>query len=195
MSKPSRLNAKDLINVGIYSVLYFIIMLTIGFLGFIPVFIILLAVIPALVGGIPFMLFLTKVEKFGMVTLLGTINGTLMFIAGMGYWACFTGLFFGLIADLILARGQYKNSTLSLCAYTIFSCWVIGNFLPFFVGREEYFAMLAKGYSDSYAQQLESLLPMWSLPVLFAACFVCGAIGSIIGRKACSNQFQRAGIV
>lgn len=195
MNQQSRLTAKDLINVGIYSVLYFFIMIVIGFLGFIPVFIPLLAVIPALLGGIPFMLFLTRVEKFGMVTLLGFINGTLMFIAGMGYWACLTGLLFGLIADFILARGHYKSSWLSLCAYTLFSCWVIGNFIPFFVGREAYFAMLVQGYSESYAQQLKALLPMWSLPVLFIACLLCGAIGSVIGKRVCANQFKRAGIV
>ncbi|MGF1728652.1 MptD family putative ECF transporter S component [Photobacterium kasasachensis] len=195
MNQQPRLTVKDLINVGIYSVLYFFIMIIIGFLGFIPVFIPLLAVIPALLGGIPFMLFLTRVDKFGMVTLLGSINGILMFIAGMGYWACLTGLLFGLIADLVLARGQYKSPKLSLCGYTLFSGWVIGNFIPFFVGREEYFAMLKQGYSESYAQQLEALLPMWSLPFLFVACILCGAIGSVIGKRTCANQFKRAGII
>ncbi|WDA23109.1 MptD family putative ECF transporter S component [Aeromonas hydrophila] len=195
MNQQTHLTAKDLINVGIYSVLYFFIMIIIGLLGFIPVFIPFLAAIPALLGGIPFMLFLTRVEKFGMVTLLGTINGILMFIAGMGYWVCLTGLLFGLIADIALARGQYKSPKLNLCGYTLFSGWLIGNFIPFFVGREEYFAMLKQGYSESYAQQLETLLPIWSLPFLFITCILCGAIGSVIGKRVCSIQFKRAGIV
>ncbi len=38
MNQQSRLTAKDLINIGIYSVLYFFIMIVIGFLGFIPPF-------------------------------------------------------------------------------------------------------------------------------------------------------------
>lgn len=109
MNQQSRLTAKDLINIGIYSVLYFFIMIVIGFLGFIPpVFIPLLAVIPALLGGIPFMLFLTRVEKFGMVTLLGFINGTLMFIAGMGYWG-------GLSHRLVV----WLNRRLHPCAWTL----------------------------------------------------------------------------
>lgn len=72
-ANPNRLQGKDLINVGIFTAIYFVIVLVVAMLSFIPVFLPLLAIIVPLVGGIPFMLFLTKVNKFGMILIMSVI--------------------------------------------------------------------------------------------------------------------------
>lgn len=63
--KNEKLKGKDLINVGIFSAIYFVIVMAIAMTGFIPVMLPLLAVFVPVLGGIPFMLFLTKVKKPG----------------------------------------------------------------------------------------------------------------------------------
>ena len=67
MKNLNKLEGKDLVNIGIYCAIFFIIVMVVSFLGFIPVMIPLLTVFCPLAGGIPFMLFLTKVKKFGMI--------------------------------------------------------------------------------------------------------------------------------
>ena len=61
----TRLTVKDLINVGVFTALYIVIFFVSSFIGYIPVFMVLLPVICAVVVGIPFMLFLSKTHTFG----------------------------------------------------------------------------------------------------------------------------------
>ena len=64
------MKGKDLINIGIFSAIYFVIVFVIAILGMIPVFLPLLSVLVPIFGGIPFMLFLTRVRKFGMIWIM-----------------------------------------------------------------------------------------------------------------------------
>ena len=82
----NKLQGKDLINVGIFTAIYFVVMMAIAMLGFIPIFLPLLIVLVPLIGGIVMMLYYSKVQKFGMVSLTGLICGILMLLTGMGYW-------------------------------------------------------------------------------------------------------------
>ena len=65
----NKLQAKDLINLGLFTVLYFMIGCCVAIpIGFVPIFLPILGALWSLITGIPFMLFLTRVKKFGMVT-------------------------------------------------------------------------------------------------------------------------------
>ena len=68
--KSSRLEGKDLITIGIYTVIYVVIVMLVAMLGFIPIFIPLMAVLCPLIGGIPYMLYVTKAKKFGMTAIM-----------------------------------------------------------------------------------------------------------------------------
>jgi len=64
----NKLQAKDLINLGLFTVLYFVIGCCVAIpIGFVPIFLPILGALWSLITGIPFMLFLTRVKKFGMV--------------------------------------------------------------------------------------------------------------------------------
>lgn len=63
MKNDAKLKGKDLINVGIYAAIYCVIMTAVAMLGFIPIMMPMLCVLVPLLGGIPMMLFMTKVKK------------------------------------------------------------------------------------------------------------------------------------
>ena len=87
--KSSRLEGKDLITIGIYTVIYVVIVMLVAMLGFIPVFIPLMAVLCPLIGGIPYMLYVTKAKKFGMTAIMGFLNGVLrQRLSYYGNWSC-----------------------------------------------------------------------------------------------------------
>ena len=67
-------------------------MFAVACLGFIPIFMVLICGIIPLVAGIPYMLYLTRVKKFGMITIMGLLVGIIMFVTGMGYFSIVTGL-------------------------------------------------------------------------------------------------------
>ncbi|MBQ8079133.1 MAG: MptD family putative ECF transporter S component, partial [Oscillospiraceae bacterium] len=37
-------------------------------------------------------------------------------------------------------------------------------------------------------------MPAWMCPVMFAAAFVCGVIGGLLGRALLKKHFEKAGI-
>ena len=99
------LQAKDLINVGIFTAIYFVIFFAGTMLGYIPIFIPLLGLVCPILCGIPFMLYLTKVKKFGMVSLTGIILGLINLVMGSGMLVLIFGIIFGILGDLILKAG------------------------------------------------------------------------------------------
>ena len=69
--KTNRLNGKDLINIGIFTAVYFILNLLIAAaMGFIPIVNMMIPFVSSLVLGIPMMLYFSKIKKFGMVLIL-----------------------------------------------------------------------------------------------------------------------------
>ena len=58
-----KLNGNDLINVGIFSAIYFVIVFITAMLGMVPILYPMLTVIFPLFGGVVYMLFLTRVLK------------------------------------------------------------------------------------------------------------------------------------
>ena len=60
MKTGNKLRGRDLINIGIYGAIYFVILFVVAIPGMIPIFLPLLSVLIPILGGIPFMLFLTK---------------------------------------------------------------------------------------------------------------------------------------
>lgn len=191
----SRLNGKDFINIGIFTVFYYVLVAVGGFLGFVPFFIPLLSVICPLLGGIPFMLFLTRVKKFGMISLMGTLIGLFLFLGGMGIMVFPVGIVFGVLADLYIRSGSYQNIRKGIVGYGIFSIIMMGNFLPIILNRESYAAdLIAGGYGADYAATLMTVMPDWILPILLVACFVSGIAGGFIGKAALKKHFKKAGM-
>lgn len=191
----NRIHAKDLVNIGIFSVIYVVLVMAASMLGFIPVFIPLLAVICPLIGGIPYMLFLTRVKKFGMIWIMAIIMGIVMFTGGMGVIALPTSILFGLLADLTARSGGYTSAKKSVLSHGVFSMWLVGNFIPIVINREAYTAnIIAGGYGREYAEALMKLMPDWILPVLLVCSFVFGILGGLIGRALLRKHFIRAGI-
>ena len=67
-----KLTGKDLINIGIFSAIYFVLSF-IGMFLIIPVLWIIMPGIIAILAGIPFMLLCAKVQKPGVPLLMGLI--------------------------------------------------------------------------------------------------------------------------
>ena len=104
-----KLGVKDFINVGLFSVIYFVMFTISGILGYIPLCVVILPLIAGVLGGIPFVLFTLKEQKFGAVTLMGMITGFLTFLVGQTWMSILFGLVFGFLGDLIMKSGNYKS--------------------------------------------------------------------------------------
>lgn len=156
-----KLGGKDFINIGIFTALYFIVVFIVACLGFVPILMALICAIIPLIAGIPYMLFVTKIHKFGMITIMGLLIGILMFVTGMGYFSIGTGLVCGFLADCILKAGKWASAKMSVLSHGVFSCWLVGNFLPFLLTADTYLDQVRSSFGDAYVTELMTYLQPW----------------------------------
>ncbi|MCH4167922.1 MAG: MptD family putative ECF transporter S component [Streptococcaceae bacterium] len=189
-----KLNVKDLINIGLFTALYFICYFTAGMTGFIPVMMLLLPFLIGLVGGIPIMLFLTKVPKFGALSIMGIIVLLLMFFMGHPWMILAFGIPVVLFGDWIASRGNYKQWHLLVAGYTIFSLWPIGAMYPLIFMKETYLKSLEGGYGTEYTNALDNLFSGAVVPFIVIGGILGSILGAYLGRAVLKKHFKRAGI-
>lgn len=192
----NKMQAKDLINIGLFTVLYFVLGCCVAIpIGFVPIFLPILGALWTLITGIPFMLFAVRAKKFGMVTIMAVLSGLLMGLTGMGFWGILTGAVFGLLGDLIMKSGSYQSAKKTVLGYGVFSLWMIGTYIPMYFMVEQSRADFAKSFGDEYADKVMSVMPMWSIVLVIAGIFLCALLGGLIGKAVLKKHFAKAGIV
>ncbi len=191
----NKLQGKNFISIGIFTAIYFVVNFIVSMLGVIPIFIPLTAVFVPLIGGIPMMLYFSKIKKFGMLTISSLLIGILMLLTGMGYWCILTCVVCALVAEFILKGSGYKSAKIEVLAHGVFSIWTIGAFIPIIFFRDSYYDMLVQYGRVDYANALMGYMPDWILPLLIIGAFIAGIAGGLIGRKIFKKHFERAGIV
>lgn len=191
-----KLQAKDLINIGLFTVLYFVLGCCVAIpIGFVPIFLPILGALWTLITGIPFMLFAVRVKKFGMVTIMAILAGILMGLTGMGFWGVPMGVVFGLLGDLIMKSGNYASVKKTILGYGVFSLWMIGTYIPMYFMVEQSRADFAAGFGEEYADKVMSVMPMWSIVLVIAGIFLCALLGGLIGKALLKKHFAKAGIL
>ena len=193
-AKSNKLQAKDLINVGIFTTIYFVLFFAGMMLGYIPILIPLLGLVCPILCGIPFMLYLTKVKKFGMVSLTGIILGLLNLIMGSGVLVLIAGVAFGVLSDLVLRTSKYQSWKCTFIGNGIFSLWIMGYVSRMFLTRDAFFSSLVSSYGQEYVDTLMSYTPGWMFPVLFIVTFIGGVLGALLGKAVLKKHFEKEGI-
>ena len=193
----SKLKAKDFITVGIFTAILIVVEFLCGMLGYIhPYIVASYVVMIPLVGASPMMLFYTKVEKFGMITITSVLIAIIMFVLGMGYLGAPLIVAAGVIADLIAKSGKYKSFKKTIISYGVFCLWICANYFPVIVTADSYRKDLVDGgYSAEYCDDLFRAINEKTIAVLLILCFVFGCIGAVIGKKVVKKHFEKAGIV
>jgi energy-coupling factor transport system substrate-specific component len=189
------LTTRDLINVGIFTVLYFAAVAVLGQLGaLVPILQVLGPLYIPIVAGIPFTLFLTRVEKFGMITILGLLVGLLVLATGQAFWVPLLALVLAPAADLICRAGGYRRWPYLVAGYAVFSLMLIGTVVPLFFAREAFLERVGQRHDDAWVQSIVDLTPSWMFAVMIAMLIVGAVIGAYLGRAVLRKHFERAGI-
>ena len=111
MENTKKLTGKDLINVGIYTAMTLVIFFVVGLLTALPVVYPFLFIIWPIVCGIPMMLYYTKIQKFGMLTITGIIGGIFFYLIGYGWIGLLGWVLGGILSDVVLKIGGYEKIT------------------------------------------------------------------------------------
>ena len=131
MENTKKLTGKDLINVGIYTAMTLVIFFVVGLLTALPVVYPFLFIIWPIVCGIPMMLYYTKIQKFGMLTITGIIGGIFFYLIGYGWIGLLGWVLGGILSDVVLKIGGYQKFKADLAAGTLGEVYI-------FCGEESY---------------------------------------------------------
>lgn len=199
MSKKKKIQIKDLVTIGVYTALYFIMVAISALLvifiipGYSYVFI---PVISALLSGTIFMLMVAKVPRFGAITIMGSIMGIFFFIMGRFPGALFICIVIAFIADGIAYLMRYKNKKGLLLSYLIFSFSTIGPVIPMFIFPTVYINQLIEvGHDVTYIEGVFNNISQNTLSVLIGGIIVAAIVGGLFGQKMMNKHFEKAGIV
>ena len=197
MNQNRKLTGKDVIAIGIYSAIYFVLNFAAMMTGLIPLLWILLPGTVAILTGIPFLLMVVKVPKPGAVLIMGLITAFLYFVTGQ-----FTVLILitMLIACVVSEAYRYitkynlKFSNLAV-AFILFGYGMAGSPLALFVYRESFLAQISETMSQEYVVAISSYITTPMLILLLVSPIAGGFFGVLIAGGIFKKHFKKAGIV
>lgn len=195
---PNKLTVPDLISVGVFTALYFVLVTVATFTcALLPgVGNIVLPALAALISGSVYMLLAAKLQKFGGITIMGLVMGLFFFVSGHFVLSFAANIVCGLLADLIAARGKFRNEKLLLVSYAVFSYGLTGPILPLWFMKDAYIANLtARGKDAAYIDTLFAPINNGSFVATMAAILVCAVLGGLFGQRMMKKHFEKAGIV
>ncbi|UTC64090.1 MptD family putative ECF transporter S component [Treponema sp. OMZ 788] len=191
----NRLALKDLINIGIFSVIYFVGLFVIGMpLGFLVITYLAFPFTVSLILGIAVMFLLAKVQKSLGLFIFAAIPGCLMTLMGHTPVVAIHSLIVAVLAEIVRKVLGYNTAKGSIVGYSIMSLWLCGAFWQIFLLKDQYFALTEKMMGTDYARELTSL-PWWIMPMLYVTAFLGGILGGLLGKKVLKKHFEKAGLV
>lgn len=192
------LKGKDLITIGIFSAIYFVINFIFMLLsGFHPMIWILMPAFIALFSGIPFMLMCAKVQKPGAVLLMGAITALIYFVTGQFTVIILVSFVIACgLGEIVRSVTRYNSFRRNAIAFVCFSLGMTGSPLPIWLMRESFLAQISEqGMPADYVASLEAASSPGMLVVLFAAPIIGAVIGAFITKSMFKKHFSKAGIV
>lgn len=192
-----RLTVKDLINIGVFTAVYFIIFMIATMTSYIPIMIFAFTVVAAVLAGIPMILFLSRVKKFGMVTIMSVLLGIIVLVMGYGIPGLGIAVACGVISDLLLVAGKWKSWKSMLGAYVVISLWPVGTLIPILMMGTAYFEGFRASMGDAYvsgAIGIFTAVSGWLIPAVIAATVIAAIVGAYLGKAVLKKHFVRAGI-
>ena len=194
--RKKRLNARDLITLGIFNAIAIVCYAVVVALVCTTVIGLFFSTAAAfLVLGTVYMVTVAKVRKRGTYFVCGLIMSVVGLIGGRIFTTigCIAG---GAIAELLVGDySKVKRIILAYCGYAV--AVALGIYLPAFMMGAEYIARMGakRGMTLETAQSYMGLYTPTMLAIVIAANIVGALAGALIGRKVLKKHFIKAGLV
>ena len=190
-----KLKVKDLVSIGVFAVIYFVLMFGVGMMGMIPILFLIYPTVLGIVAGTVIMLFMAKVQKPWALFILGMISPLVMFAMGHTYVVAVLSLIVMTIAELIRKIGNYNSFKYNMLSYAVFSIWICSSMMQMLLAKEKYLEMSIEMMGKDYVDAMEKLITYPHMALVALGAFLGGIIGAYIGKALLKKHFEKAGIV
>ena len=192
--KEQKLKIKDLVTIGVFAVIYVVIMFSVGMIGVIPILFLVYPTILGIVSGTVVMLFMAKVQKPWALLIFGMLTPIFMMVEGHTYILVLHAFVVILIAELIRRAGNYNSFKYNMLSFAIFNTWICGSLMQMLWAREKYIE-LSMMMGKEYVDILIKLITYQHMALVYLGAIIGGLVGANIGRILLKKHFIKAGIV
>lgn len=192
--KEKKLKIKDLVTIGVFAVIYLVIMFSVGMIGVIPILFLVYPTILGIVSGTVVMLFMAKVQKPWALLIFGMLTPIFMMVEGHTYILVLHAFVVILIAELIRRAGNYNSFKYNMLSFAIFNTWICGSLMQMLWAREKYIE-LSMMMGKEYVDILIKLITYQHMALVYIGAILGGLIGANIGRILLKKHFIKAGII
>ena len=192
------LGTRDLITLGVYSVLYIVVMFIAGMpFAFSPVLTYALPVSAAFFCAPVYLLLVAKVPKRGAVAILGAVVGLVLFVTGMFWLWAIAALVLGVAAGEISALMRFRSPGLNTVGYMVLALAPLASYVMVWLNQAAYIDYLVgKGTDPAYMNtMIAAARSPWLLVAIVVGTLLAAWLGTLLGRRMLARHFTRAGIV
>ncbi len=191
-----KLKIKDLVTIGVFTVIYFVLMFLSGMIGIVPILYLAYPTVAGIITGIVIMLFMVKVQKPGGLFILGLICSLIVIAMGNTYVILVHALISMVIAEIIRKTGGYKSFKYNMLSFAIFNTWICGFLMQVLLAKDKVIEIAeTRGMGYAYIMKLIALLNFSSMILVYIGAIVGGIIGAYIGKAFLKKHFEKAGII
>ena len=157
--KENKLMIQDLISIGVFTAIYFVLVTIATF------------------------------ATSASITIMGLVMSIFFFSSGHFILSFVTNIVFAIIADLIGYISKYKNKAMILLSYIVFSYGLMGPVLPMWFLKDQYVSnLMARGKDAVYIERLFEYINMGTFRLCIVAILIGAIIGGLFGIKMIKKQ-------
>ncbi|MGF7109304.1 MptD family putative ECF transporter S component [Treponema pedis] len=194
--KTEKLRIKDLVTMGVFTVIYFVLFFVAGIVGIVPILYLAYPTLAGIITGIVVMLFMAKVQKPWGLFILGLICSLIVIAMGNTYIIIIHAVISMVIAELLRKKGEYKSFKYNMLSFAVFNTWICGFLVQILLAKDKVIELAeTRGMGHDYIMKLIALLNYRSMILVYIGAIVGGVLGAYIGKVFLKKHFEKAGIV
>ena len=134
----------------------------------------------------------TGIAAFNPILIAAVLCGVVLVAATWMF--PITGLVGGILCELCLRAGQFRQKGWLMLGFFCFNLGFIGDFLPLWFTKESYLEYAAQMMDAGYMATMEGLLTWPVFGVIVLSILVGSVLGSLLGMKLMRKHFVKAGL-
>lgn len=194
----SKLKTKDLITLGIFSVIFAVVLfLFASVLGIFPVAFVFYSALGAIPCGVIYMYVITKISKPGAIMIMTAVVSIIYMLIGTYGLAPLYGFVGGVIAEVISYSGKYKGFWRNSIGYIVYTtCLWFGFMSPMILTTDSYIEQtLADGFAQDHIMLMIDFITGPLFFIALTATIIGALVGTLFGRKMLKKHFEKVGVM
>ncbi len=190
----NKLSTKDIIVAAVLGVVCIAIRFVFMVLGgILPIVWFASHAFDALLIGPVYMLIVAKTKRTGPILMISLLTGIVFVSASL--YILISGAIAGIVAELCLRAGSFRNKFWILLSYIIFSFGFIGDFYQLWVNKSAFLEYSKNfGMNADYLAALDKMVSPVTILLIICSIAVGAVIGGLFGFKLMKKHFVRAGL-